>query len=423
MITRIQALNYCCLQYVDQRIGPFHLLVGANASGKSTFFDVIGLLHDIVENGPKRALADRTNDYRDLLYGREGKSFELAVEARIPEAQRKLIVNPEMDTVRYELSLGKMDKSDDFLILAEKLLVFKTEPEPDIIQRKLFPWLPDLPKTIISSKTVVGVKTILNKVPGKNDNFHPETKLEKRKRWTYSFKLGPTKSSLGNLPDDEEKFPVATWFRDSLVAGVQRFILNSSLMKRPSPPTSTKGFLTDGSNLPWVVERLKTSEPDSFSRWISHLQTALPDLKEISTVERPEDRHRSLILKYRGGIEVPSWLASDGTLRLMALTLPAYLRSVSGIYLIEEPENGIHPKAVETVFQSLSSVYDAQVLLATHSPVLLSLIDPDKTYQVLCFAKTKEGATDIIGGDRHPKLRSWRGDPNISLLFAGGILG
>src|SRR5512136_2903852 len=101
---------------------------------------------------------------------------------------------------------------------------------------------------------------------------------------------------------------------------------------------------------------------------------------------------------------VPSWTASDGTLRLLALTLPAYLPNMRGIYLIEEPENGIHPRAVETLFQSLSSVYNAQVLLATHSPVILSLA---KAEQVLCFAKTLEGATDIVPGDQHPALRDW----------------
>ncbi len=90
------------------------------------------------------------------------------------------------------------------------------------------------------------------------------------------------------------------------------------------------------------------------------------------------------MIRYRGGLEVPSWMASDGTLRLLALTLPAYIGDFRGIYLIEEPENGIHPRAVETMFQSLSSVYDAQILMATHSPIILSLADPST---VLCFAK------------------------------------
>ena len=87
---------------------------------------------------------------------------------------------------------------------------------------------------------------------------------------------------------------------------------------------------------------------------------------------------------------------------------------------MEEPENGIHPRAIETVIQSLSSIYAGQVLMATHSPVALNLLDPR---QVLCFAKDAAGATDIVAGDKHPALRQWRrGEPDLGLLFAAGIL-
>jgi hypothetical protein len=36
--------------------------------------------------------------------------------------------------------------------------------------------------------------------------------------------------------------------------------------------------------------------------WIAHLRTALPDLQTIRTKERPEDRHRYLILDYQSGL-------------------------------------------------------------------------------------------------------------------------
>jgi predicted ATPase len=104
----------------------------------------------------------------------------------------------------------------------------------------------------------------------------------------------------------------------------------------------------------------------------------------------------------------------------MALTLPAYLPDFKGIYLVEEPENGIHPTAVETMFQSVSSVYDAQMLLATHSPVILSIAKPE---EVLCFAKNEEGATDIVSGNEHPALRDWKRETDLGTLFAAGVLG
>ena len=72
--------------------------------------------------------------------------------------------------------------------------------------------------------------------------------------------------------------------------------------------------------------------------WLEHVRTALEDVGDIRTVEREEDKHRYLVIDYANGASVPSWLVSDGTLRLLALTIPAYLKESQGIFLIEEPE-------------------------------------------------------------------------------------
>jgi predicted ATPase len=205
-----------------------------------------------------------------------------------------------------------------------------------------------------------------------------------------------------------------------LIDGVRQYVLNSRLMRNPSPPNLQRELRPDGSNLPWVVAELQQRTPERHQAWVEHLRSALPDLRNVTTVERDEDRHRYLMLEYDEGLRVPSWMASDGTLRLLALTVPAYLPEFNGILLIEEPENGIHPRAVETMFQSLSSVYGAQVLLATHSPVILSVTD---IRDVLCFARDPSGATDIVSGDQHPSLRNWRGETNLGTLFAAGVLG
>ena len=146
----------------------------------------------------------------------------------------------------------------------------------------------------------------------------------------------------------------------------------------------------------------------------------MPDIQNIDVVDRQDDNHCYLQVCYKSGLEIASWGVSDGTLRLFALTLPAYIPSFKGIYLIEEPENGIHPKAVETVFQSLSSAYAAQILVASHSPVILNIADIGS---LLCFAKTADGSTDVVAGPDHPRLREWKGEANLGLLFAAGVLG
>ena len=415
MITLVEALNFRSLRYIRQPLGGFHVLVGPNASGKTTFLDVAAFLGRFVSDGLEAAVHERTSNFQDLVWRREGRDFELAIEATIPEARRQLLANKELDTIRYEVSLGLNPQTDEMSIFTERTIL-KTASIIAVPQRSLFPSLETTPRTILSPKSAKGTKTVVNKVRDGNDNFYDET----GKGWDHSFKLGPLKSALGNLPEDESRFPVSTWLKSFLVNGLQQIVLNSLLIRKASPPGQIRGFKSDGSNLPWVIADLEKKDPEKLKEWISHLQTALPDVRGVRTVERPDDRHRYMVLIYKDGLEVPSWMASDGTLRLLALTLPAYLSDFKGAYLIEEPENGIHPRAVETLFQSLSSVYDAQILLATHSPVILSIVKAD---DVLCFAKTKEGATDIVIGSKHPALREWRGEENLGVIFAAGVLG
>lgn len=106
MITLVEALNYQCLRYVHRPMKPFHVLVGPNASGKTTFLDVIGFLSDLVSDGLDAALSERSPVPEELLFARKGERIELAVEARIPDGLRELTSRSDLDTVRYEVAVG-----------------------------------------------------------------------------------------------------------------------------------------------------------------------------------------------------------------------------------------------------------------------------------------------------------------------------
>jgi predicted ATPase len=418
VFTRIQTRAFRCLKSVDQSLGAFQALVGPNASGKTTFLDVIGLLSALIRNrGDVLAtVQERSANFHKLLWMEQGNSFQLAVEAEIPASIRSLVAEDKRrhTHARYEVEIGLEAASNEIGLDHETLWLVTPPSTAHPKQRSLFPATrSEMPSLVTNSGTKR--RAVLTKRPGGNDNYYTEGK----KSYRPSFKLGRGRSALSNIPADTESFPVSTWFRDVLERGVQTFVLNSQVIRQPSPPGLGRRFQTDGSNLPWVIAELRKDQRQ-FSAWLEHVRTALEDIRDIQTIERPEDKHSYVVIEYANGAKVPSWLASDGTLRLLTLTIPAYLKALEGTFLIEEPENGIHPRAIETVLQSLSSMYGSQVLVATHSPVALSMLEPE---QVLCFAKDETGATDIVSGERHPALQNWkRGEPDLGVLFASGIL-
>lgn len=419
MFSRIQTRSFRCLKCIDQPLGPFRALVGPNASGKTTFLDVIRLLSDLMKHRGEvlAPLQERSADFHRLLWMGQGNSFQFAVEAAIPPSVKEQMAEEKQrfDRARYEVEFAFDPGSNEIGLEHEALWLQSGESPAPAPQRDLFPAEQPEPTSVFATRGAT-VQAAINKTPGGNDNYYPEGK---KKSFKPSYKLGRTTSALANVPSDPERFPVSTWFRALLEKGIQPFVLNSLAMRQPSPPGLGLRFQTDGSNLPWVVAGLR-QDPERFRAWLHHVRTALDDIRDIDTVELPENRHRYLVVEYMNGARVPSWLVSHGTLRLLTLTIPSYLSGLEGTFLIEEPENGIHPRAIATVLQSLASMRGSQVIVATHSPVALSMLEPK---EILCFAKDGQGATDIISGDNHPALRDWKsGGPDLGTLFASGIL-
>jgi predicted ATPase len=417
MFSRIEAKNYRCLRHVRQPMDRFHALIGPNASGKSTYLDVVRFLGDMVQPGGLDAAIDtRTQNWHDLVWMGEEDHFEFAVEACIPEDKREALENPQWNRCRYEVRIAETAPSE-VGIEKETLLLKQTLPDDE--KRAQLDFFPEqdrtVPDTVCYEKGTPGSRTVVSKTLDGNDNFYDET----GSGWDHVFKLGPERAALANVPEDPTKFGVSTWFKRMLVDGIEFLRLDSEEMQRPSPPGKGTGFRPDGSNLPWVIRNLRDEHPQQFQRWLRHIQTSLTDIVDVDTEVRDEDRHCYLRVQYRSGVTVPSWGLSDGTLRMFALTLLPYLPDLKGPVLIEEPENGIHPPAVETVYESLSSVYDTQVLVATHSPVFLSCAEPEV---MLCFALDDDGKTDVVLGSDHPRLRDWQHETDLGTLFAGGVL-
>ncbi len=414
MITRIQVMNYKSLRRLDIPMSRFHVLVGPNASGKSAFLDVLSFLHDFISKDLDYAVEKRTDNFFDLVWGRgnQGNSFEITIELDIPSR----FVNEQdiKGIARYELSVHFNDEKNEYEIAEERCFHKKSMPF-ELYNEIISP-------SFITSEDQIN-KPRLIKI---NRKYHEnklinEYELEQGLETGCFIFSGKWKTSGLTIPPDEQYEPSFHWIKRILLHDINVYNFNSLKFKEACKLGTGIFLESEGSNLPWVVKEFKKKNPDYFNNWLTHIQTSLPDLTDIRAFVRPEDRHCYLMLKYKNGVELPSWAVSDGTLRLLALTLPAYLPDNQGVYMFEEPENGIHPQAIETVIDSLKSFYNGQVLITTHSPLILSLVKPE---DILCFWSDSEKGTQITTGDKHPVLQEWKKnkDASLGVLFASGIL-
>lgn len=414
MFQKLQIWHYKCIQYAQVELSPLNILIGPNASGKSTLLDVFAFLHDALIEDVEQAIRKRATALRELVWNHElvSEGFAIAIESVFPEPLRW----NSFERVRYELRL-KLNKEGSLTIGHENLwIISERTRDKEISEKHQHYSMPSFQEVIHSSRAPAGYRLIVRKVPESGSDYYKS----EHTNWNFTLRFSPYKLALASLPQDEAKFKATLWFRQKLLQGIQVLQLNSVLMRRPCPQDAPRTFQNDGSNLAILVQELQKKDPQRFNWWIEHLRTVLNDLETVEVVERPEDRSLYINAHFKSGLVVPAWLLSDGTLRLMALTLIAYIASEEQIFIIEEPENGIHPKAIEAVYQSLSSVYRGQVFLATHSPLLLALAKPA---DLLIFSKKTEKGARIMRGDDHPALVNWKIEKNIDLLFAAGVLG
>ena len=105
---------------------------------------------------------------------------------------------------------------------------------------------------------------------------------------------------------------------------------------------------------------------------------------------------------------------------MLALTLPAFLPGPPSLYMVEEPENGVHPHALEIIVKALAAIPGAQVFVATHSPLVVQQVGAKP---LLCFTRREETGVQIIHGENHPALKDWRGSPDLGSIFASRVFG
>lgn len=155
------------------------------------------------------------------------------------------------------------------------------------------------------------------------------------------------------------------------------YCLEPHLLRLPTQVGSLEKFPLpyNGLSLVAALDRFSTNQ---FVALQSEFITRVPTITEIR-LESPSPGFKDLWFEVRGVGRLSARLVSDGAMLLLAFLTIIHDENAPKILLIEEPENGIHPKQLEYIVHSFYSLTKRstpiQIILTTHSPYILDFVD------------------------------------------------
>lgn len=456
MITRIEAYRYRCFEKLDLQLDRFQVFVGPNGAGKTTLLDIPIVLGEMLATRSiEKAFFESTPthprpraDYAgDLIHKHLGENFILTVEAKLPAEQVSALVEKQalrlekkrsrdggravdnlrnhpdwwFTRIRYEI---EFELFNDTLQIAQEYLLLLTDSADKhrpATGALIGEWMSPSSKQIFP---------VIQRPRGKKVFFQPEA--EKRgPRNDYSFP--PTEPAFANIFADRSRYGASLWLRDLLTTGACAYQPSLNALRNPQRRIRLPGVVRDAATLAWLAHDLaqpteaelasgfkKNQLSRAFERWQKFSRLALQGLERIEPVVREDDKHSYLRLHYRNGAKVPSSGLSDGTLTILATTILPYLTRTPALMTYEEPENGVHPRGIELLVEALQTIHGSQVLVSSHSPLVLAKCQPN---QVVCLSVDEKGSAAAIRGNLHPALKDWKKSMDLGTLLAGGVLG
>ena len=162
---------------------------------------------------------------------------------------------------------------------------------------------------------------------------------------------------------------------------------------------STGSMERTGQGIAYALVDILHSNRKSFDELEERLTLLVPNIQRISL---PRGNNQNFLLelvdKYSNH-HIPASDISDGTLRLLAFLTALYQEDTPSIICFEEIENGVHPWLLHKMMELLKIVSTegitgnpVQVLVTTHSPVLLNYVEP---HQVRAVELDNEGKTQV----------------------------
>jgi len=167
-------------------------------------------------------------------------------------------------------------------------------------------------------------------------------------------------------------------------------LLAPHLLRNNSKPADDIGI--GGENLAGYISKLNSKK--DFPAFLQTLKEFYPQLENVS-VKKKQYGWKSLLFNEQTGLSKASFKAlhiNDGMLRIMAILSQKY--SSHDFLFFDEIENGINQELVEKLIDILQDFNSKQVMVTTHSSLVLNYLDDDVARKsVILLYKDSNGHT------------------------------
>jgi len=370
-----------------QPLTPMTAVIGKNGVGKSSLFDAFGFLADCLKLGVEEACDTKGRGGFDrirsqgsnapiefqIYYKQDGKArpitYELIIDA--DKTGRPYVI---LERLRQRRKGQKHGWPFSFLLLNKgKGVVWKDQEQG---------------RQIDEGKVDFDLFKLMEEIEARS--------LKEESRETEIIELQDKRklgiATLGAL----KQHPRISAFRQFIEGWYLSYFTPDAA--RSLPLAGPQRHLNiHGDNIGNVVQFMEREYPKRFKNILNRISEKIPGIDKIETEESPDKR---LLIRFNDkGFDDPFYAQqmSDGTLKIFAYLLLLEDPKPPPFVCIEEPENGLYHKLLETLVSEFRTHATGkknapQLFITTHQPYFVDALAPDETW---ILEKNPDGFSNI----------------------------
>lgn len=341
-------------EQTGEPLTPFTVVIGKNGVGKSTLFDAFGFVADCLATDVETACDMKQRGGFERMRSK-GISDPIRFEIYYREAQNER-------PITYELAIDLDDNGRPY-VLSEALRQRRKNQK----YGRPYPFL----RLEQGKGTVWAGEEAIGDAEEEDTSSSPVELTDPRE-------LGV--STLGTL----KEHPRIRKFRDFLRGWYLSYFYPDAARSLPTAGPQ-RHLNVHGDNIGNVVQFMEREHKDRFKGILNRIASKIPGVAKIDTKVTDDKR---VLLRFNDGAFGDPFFAqqmSDGTLKMFAYLLLLEDPDPPPFICIEEPENGLYHKLLETLAQEFRAHATGrknapQVFVTTHQPYFVDALSPEEVW-------------------------------------------